>query len=350
VWAGARPDGSGAATADAVAKLTPGARPATLGAMRARAVLALVALLSGCRGGDDREPAALQGLIEHERRVVAAEVGGRLVEVAVERGQAVAAGARLARLDPAMAEAAHATRAAELEVARAQLALVSAGGRPEELGATAAQIRAARAAEGLARQELERAERLLAGNATTTSAVDTLRGQLDRVTAERQALEERQLAVRRGPRAEERAIAAARVEAAEAAVAIEARRVAQHEIGAAVAGVVVDVVRRSGEVVAPGAPIATIADLAHPFVDVFVPTTRIGAVARGQRAEVSTDDGARAIGVVEFLSPEAEFAPRFLFSERERGNLVVRVRIRLDDPEGRLRAGVPATVRLGAAP
>jgi hypothetical protein len=42
-----------------------------------------------------------------------------------------------------------------------------------------------------------------------------------------------------------------------------------------------------------------------------------------------------------------EYIPRFLFSSRERPNLVARVRVRIDDPGGRLHAGAPAAVELG---
>ena len=46
------------------------------------------------------------------------------------------------------------------------------------------------------------------------------------------------------------------------------------------------------------------------------------------------------------MLPETEFTPKFLFSPRERPNLVVRVRVRVDDPERRLHAGVPAFARI----
>jgi hypothetical protein len=51
-------------------------------------------------------------------------------------------------------------------------------------------------------------------------------------------------------------------------------------------------------------------------------------------------------GHVEHVARKAEFTPRFLFSERERPNLVIRVRVRVDDPGERLHAGVPAFVTI----
>jgi hypothetical protein len=49
---------------------------------------------------------------------------------------------------------------------------------------------------------------------------------------------------------------------------------------------------------------------------------------------------------VEFVSPETEFTPKFLFSDQERPHLVVRVRVRVGDADRRLHSGVPAFARI----
>jgi len=65
----------------------------------------------------------------------------------------------------------------------------------------------------------------------------------------------------------------------------------------------------------------------------------------GSKATLSVDaTSKRFSGRVEHVSRKTEFTPRYLFSDRERPNLVVRVRIRIDDPEQRLHAGVPTFV------
>jgi hypothetical protein len=51
-------------------------------------------------------------------------------------------------------------------------------------------------------------------------------------------------------------------------------------------------------------------------------------------------------GTVENVARKTEFTPRYLFSDRERSNLVVRVRVRVNDPERHLHAGVPAFVSI----
>jgi HlyD family secretion protein len=102
-----------------------------------------------------------------------------------------------------------------------------------------------------------------------------------------------------------------------------------------------------GEVVGAGSPVATVADTHRPYVEVFVPQAALAGIHVGGAASVRTDAHPEPVpGRVELISPRTEFTPRFLFSERERPNLVVRVRVRIDDAAGALHAGIPAFVEI----
>ena len=81
----------------------------------------------------------------------------------------------------------------------------------------------------------------------------------------------------------------------------------------------------------------------------------IAGIRVGTKADVRVDSQPETVpGAVEFVSRTTEFTPRYLFSEKERPSLVIRVRVRLDDAKGALHAGVPAFVTLaggaGTAP
>jgi HlyD family secretion protein len=105
-----------------------------------------------------------------------------------------------------------------------------------------------------------------------------------------------------------------------------------------------------GEMVAPGAPAVTLADLSHPYVDVFVPEARMPEVRMNQAVSVKVDGMNKSLpGKVEHVYTRTEFTPRYLFSATERPNLEVRVRVRIDDAEKALHAGVPAFVTPGPA-
>lgn len=300
---------------------------------------------AGCRNVSADIGDRYQGIVELDERVLGFELSGRVVSVSAVRGASAHAGERLAALDSELEATTRAARASDADAAEAQLALVKAGSRGEEIRAMQAELRAARASEDLLRKNLDREEALRARNASTDSAVDDLKGRLDQAVGERQSVEQRLAELQKGSRSEERAAAEARAAAAHAAVQLEDERIARHVLYAPVDGALLDVHVKSGEFVTPGAPVVTLGDTKHPFADVFVPEGKLAGVKPGVHADVRVDGETAAFaGVVETVAQRTEFTPRFLFSERERPNLVVRVRVRIDDSRERLHAGVPAFV------
>jgi HlyD family secretion protein len=316
------------------------------------AVAALIGIFSmGCQSSSGMPETAYQGVVELDEWVLGFELGGRISSVGTVRGAVVDVGQRLALLDATLESTTRAARESDAKGARAQLALLKAGSRTEDLRSMEAQIRAARATEDQLVKSLAREKELRARNASTDAAVEDLQGRLDRSVGERQSLEQRLIGLRRGSRTEEVTGAEARAAAADQAVKLEEERVARHELTAPAKGVVLDVHVKAGEVVQAGAPVVTVGDATHPFADVFVPEGKLTGLAVGVRADVRVDGEPGTLpGTIESLGRKTEFTPRYLFSERERPNLVVRVRVRIDDPAERLHAGVPAFVEFRGVP
>src|SRR5205814_6545520 len=126
----------------------------------------------------------------HER-TLAFEVPGRVRELRVRRGDRVEAGQVLAALDDALERPLRDARAAEARAADAQLELLKAGARGEDVGAAEAQLRGAGAAEETLRDSLERIRKLRGEGTVPPAQLDQARGQFDRAHADRQAAEER---------------------------------------------------------------------------------------------------------------------------------------------------------------
>ena len=81
--------------------------------------------------------------------------------------------------------------------------------------------------------------------------------------------------------------------------------------------------------------------------DVFVPQQQIAGIAPGVAAVVHVDSPPVAFaGVIESVGRETEFTPRYTFSEEDRSALVIRVRVRIADPQHALHAGIPAFVEV----
>lgn len=304
--------------------------------------LFLVAACSAERG----TPAGYQGIIEHDDRHLGFRVGGQLREIRFDRGDVIEEGALIAVLDETAELPILLAREADLARARANAALVYAGPRVEEVRSTMAELDGARAALREARANLDRHRNLPEQAATARSLVSELDAAYAQSKAQVRMLQERLKQMRRGARPEELAAADAAVTAAEAAVDAEKERLALYSLQSSERVTVLDVPVRVGEVVAAGATVITVADTTHPYVDVFVPQQDLSGLRVGISAKVRVDAEADPFdGEIEHIAPTTEFTPRFLFSTRERPNLVVRVRVRVADPEERLHAGVPAFAR-----
>lgn len=290
-------------------------------------------------------PDALQGIAEFDQVHLGFELGGRVVEISIAEGDMLEASRVVARLDDALERVQKEVHEAELRAAKAQEKLVQEGSRSEEIRAVRAELKAAQAAEGILSRTLRREKDLWREGVSTAARVDALEAELAQAGARVAATEQRWLALKRGARAPEVDAAEARVLATETAIKAADTRLAKHALTSPIDGFVADVHVSEGEVVAPGAPVVTLLDLKRPFADVFIPAPRIATVREGQSVSVLVDGLTRPLsGRVQHIAREAEFTPRFLFSERERINLVFRVRVRIDDPEHHLRAGLPVFV------
>jgi len=311
------------------------------------ALLGLVGILPGCRLAEGATPAPLQGVVELEETTIGFELSGRLTQLLVKEGDTVEAGAVLARIDDGLEQSSRDAQASQVEVAKQQASAVKAGARGEEVRSLQARVDAARASEALLLKQVERERTLVAKGAIAQAALDDLEGQLARASGERESLDHNLKLLRQGARREDVSVADARAQAASAALEMNDARLVRHELRAPIRGSVLDVNFEQGEVVGAAAPVVTLADAQRPYVDIFVPQAQISRVFVGEGAAVKVDALSQELsGKVEHIARRTEFTPRYLFSEKERSTLVVRVRVRIADPKEQLRAGVPAFVRL----
>jgi HlyD family secretion protein len=314
------------------------------------ALLGMACVFPACRNAEGAAPASLQGVIELEEITIGFELGGRLTQVLVHEGDTVEAGALLARIDDGLEQSSRDAQASQVEVAKQQSLAVKAGARGEEVRSVQARVDAARATEALLEKQVERERTLVAKGAIAQASLDDLEAQLARARGEREALGHNLKLLRQGARREDVGVADARAQAATAALEMNDARLVRHELRAPTGGSVLDVNFEQGEVVGAATPVVTLADPQRPYVDIFVPQAEIAQVFLGEGATVKIDALSQELsGKVEHIARRTEFTPRYLFSEKERSTLVVRVRIRVADPKQQLRAGVPAFVRLSGA-
>jgi len=327
--------------------------------------VALVILITIIAAACDREEPTnslrVSGHVEATEVQVASEVGGRLMELRVAEGDRVKRGDVIATLDTRDTEIQLARAQAERAAADAQLRLLQAGSRVEDVRQAQAQVEAAETEAAAAQAELkaadtdlERFEALLRANAGSQKqrddakaradvARERVRGGTERVRAAREALARLQA----GARPQEIDAARARVAAVDAQIAAFEKSLKDAEVASPLDGIVTTKLVDQGEVLAPRTPLVIVTDLDHAWANLFVPEPAVPRVKIGQPATVFTDAGGQGIaGKVTFISPKAEFTPRNVQTADERSKLVYRIKVSVDNANGVLKQGMPVDAEL----
>jgi HlyD family secretion protein len=332
-------------------------------ARSAAVLLAILALAAGCDANGNGKAGRATGYVEADTVRVAAEVGGRLLDLKVAEGDRVTSGQVIAQIDTADTDLALQRASADRDQASAQLRLLEAGSRTEDIRQAAAQLQSAQADVKAAQAQLDSAEadvtrfeNLLKANAGSVKQRDDAVTRRDVAAAQLRAAEQRAQAasealdrLRAGARPQEIQAARARVAAAEAQIATLQKNRSDAVVKAPVGGIVTTKLIDRGEMVAPRAAIVEITDLDHAWANLYVDEPLVPQLKLGQAATIVTDAGQRLPGTITFISPRAEFTPRNVQTAQERAKLVYRIKVTADNRNGILKPGMPVEGELQAA-
>lgn len=309
------------------------------------AVAGATLLLTGCAGQE--EGVLGSGTVEATDVVVSAEVPGRVIEVDASEGTRVEKGALLVQLDTEDYRLELEQGRQRVAAAQAELTMLLAGAREEDLQQARAEVSRAEETLEHARRTFERTQRLYESGSATTSDRDSAE------TAFRQAragLQAAQAAYQRllVARPEEIQRGEARVEEARIAVTRFQNRLDDTAVQAPRSGTVITRFVEEGEYVGPGAPLVRLADLSTVYLTIYVPGPYLAQIALNQEARISVDGlPERSFsGRVRRIADEAEFTPRNAQTAEARAQLVYAVEIEVPNPEGVFKIGMPADAYL----
>jgi HlyD family secretion protein len=303
----------------------------------------------------------VSGHVEATEVQVSAEAAGRVLELRVAEGDQVKPGDVIARLDTRDTQLLLARVRADKAAATAQVRLLEAGARREDVRYAEAQVTAAEAEVPpldveltAAVVDLDRFESLLKADAGSQKQRDDARARVDNLRERQRAARERVRVAREGlartragARPEELDGARARAAAVDAQIATLEKTLGDADVVSPVGGTVTQTLVDAGEVVAPRMPLVVVTDLAHAWANLFVPEPSVPRVTMGQAATVFTDAGGAGIpGKVTFVSPRAEFTPRNVQTADERSKLVYRIKVQVDNAAGVLKTGMPVDAEL----
>lgn len=133
---------------------------------------------------------------------------------------------------------------------------------------------------------------------------------------------------------------------AEASLALVEAQIAKLEINAPMDGVILTRNIEPGEFVQPGAAALTIGNINKLTITVYIPENRYGEISLGQSATVNVDSfpGVTFNATVIQIADKAEFTPRNVQTVEGRSSTVFAIKLKVEDPEGKLKIGMPADV------
>lgn len=294
---------------------------------RLQIALAIVALpaLAACRAST--QPDAY-GNIEATAVVVGSQASGQLTVFTPAEGDVVPAGAITAVVD---------TSALLLQLDQIASQRLEGASRVDEAGKQIGVLDAQRA---IALRNYERTRRLFDQQAATAQ-------QLDQSERDYKTLMAQIEAVRAQQRTAGQSVASVDARAAQVRDQIAKARVANP-----IAGTVLATYVKAGEIVQPGQPLYRIANLDTVELRAYVTEPQLAQVKIGRTVQVGVDAGDQRrvlAGTVSWISSQAEFTPTPIETRDERVNLVYAVKVRIANPNGALKIGMPADIQLGNA-
>jgi membrane fusion protein YbhG len=324
----------------------------------AAGISGLALTLTSCHRAAPEAARRASGYVEATEVKVASKVPGRIETVNVSEGQRLEAGAAVVSVATTDTDLALQRARAERDQAAAQLRLLEAGARPEDVRQAETQVAASMSEKRAIETELDAArvdearyEQLLRARAGTEKQRDDAAARRAQAEARVKAAEDRTRVAtaalersKAGARPEEIAAARARVATADAQIATLDQNLKEAAIVAPSGGVVTSRLVEPGELVAAGVPLVVILDLDHAWVNAYVEENLVPGLRLDQAATVVSDAGDTLPGRITFISPRAEFTPRNVQTASERAKLIYRVKVTVDNRQGVLKPGMPVEI------
>lgn len=272
-------------------------------------------------------------------------VSGRLMDVLFEEGDEIKKGELIARLDPIPFEQDLNSLKAQMEQAQANLNKLQTGNRPQEIQEARAQLREKEVSHENARKTFERQSELVKKNYASKQAYDDAYVASNEAKAQLKTAQEALKLSLEGFRIEDIAAGQAQFESATAQYHRAQTNLNDTMLYAPSNGIVLTRIREPGSILNIGNPVYTLSLTDPIWVRAYISEVDLGRVKPGMKTLIYTDSQSTPFeGQVGFISPQAEFTPKNIETKELRTDLVYRLRIVVQDPEGKLRQGMPVTV------
>lgn len=270
---------------------------------------------------------------------------GKITRMAKDEGESVHRDEPLAWLEDAKLHLSLAEAKADKTAKTAVLQKLRAGYRPEEIAQADARVAQAQASAADAHDAYRRQAKLMQSNATFEEKFIAAGNHRDMADAALKEAESALALMKAGYRDEEIRAQQALVAASEAKIAQVRQDLNDSVLLSPVDGVILSRYKEPGAIAGAGEAVFEIANQEAFWVRAYMDEPFLSRVKQGEPMKVSAgDDGPEYEGIVGFISPVAEFTPKTIQTVELRSDLVYRFRVIIQNPDDRLRQGMPVTV------
>ena len=297
------------------------------------AILLCTSFLLDCSGSDGASISA-SGTIEATEITLSAQAGGQVKRVVADEGEIVRIGDTLLVIDNTDWVYQLQQMRGGYEMAEAQFRLALKGAREEDVVQSEANYKNAE-------DDVKRMEELFRSKSISEKQLDDAR---TRFTVSQQIWEK----TKRGSRQEEIDAARARRDQTKAQMASLQKKVNDCVVTAQAAGTITKRFVEQGELASTGMALYRVSDYSTMDITIYVSESNLPKVKLNQKAIVTIDAFQKKEyeGKVTFISSTAEFTPKNIQTKDERTKLVFSVKVKVPNPDGTLKAGIPADVVL----
>lgn len=314
------------------------------------AVLSLVGIVSIYVIHDIRNRTPPAGTVFVSGNIEATEVdlsfrlAGQIHTLPIKEGDRVEKNQVIATLDTDSLEAMRGSARGDVAALAAVLDQLEEGSRQEDIESARAIAKAAESKLQNARDEFERYHPLHKQGAVSSSTFDTKETALKVAREDYNNAYQRLAELEKGPRHQEITAARGRLERAKWDLKRIELDIEHSTLTSSASGAVLVKANEVGEVVLPGATVATVAEIDEVWLKGYIGERDLGIVKLGQKAEITTDSfpDKKYAGTVTFISSRAEFTPKNVQTKEERVKQVYRVKITIPNPDQELKIGMPA--------
>ncbi len=290
--------------------------------MKSKRYLLPILLISLAACSQQQDVSDAYGNFEAIEVMVSAESQGRIVAFVPEEGATLRKDQVTVVID---------TTQLYLKKIQLESGFSSLGTRIQTLDA---QVRASRVQMNNLEREKQRIDKLAEGGAATIKQQDDMNGQIALLEAQILATESQKSSVY----AERKTL--------EVQIRQVEDQIMKCSIRNPIYGILLTKYKEAGEMAAPGQPLYKVANLDELILRAYVSGNQLSSVAVGKEVRVRFDvqEGMEeCTGVVNWVSPRAEFTPKIIQTREERVNLVYALKIKVSNT-GSLKIGMPGEV------